>query len=151
LTDRAVERGYGADFQRAAWGFGFVFLVVGIAGFVPDITTSYGDLTNFSSPGANAFGFIGVNIVGNVIYLLYAIAGFALSRTWDGARTYFLGGGLIFLVLWLYGLIIDLGSAANFLGLNSAANWVHLILGLLMLFIGAVWGRPYAPRSRIAV
>jgi Domain of unknown function (DUF4383) len=138
-----------SSLQWTAWIFGFIFIAVGIAGFVPGVTTHYGDLTEFNSPGAKDLGFIGVNIVGNVIHLLYGVAGVVLARRWDGAKTYFVGGGLVYLVLWVYGLAIDLHSGANFIGVNTAANWLHFTFGLLMFAIGLVMGRRYPPGSVI--
>jgi Domain of unknown function (DUF4383) len=41
-----------------------------------------------------------------------------------------IGGGAIYLVLWLYGLIVGQDSGANFVPLNPADDWLHLILGL---------------------
>jgi Domain of unknown function (DUF4383) len=149
VTDRAVA-GDRTDFQWAAWLFGVLFVIVGVLGFIPGVTTNYHGLWTFDGTGAKELRFIGVNVLENIVHLLYGVAGILLSRTWDGARTFFLGGGLIFLVLWLYGLIIDLDTGANFLGVNTAANWVHFALGLAMLIIGAIWGRPYAPQGRVA-
>ena len=37
--------------------------------------------------------------------------------------------------------MIDLNSGANFLGVNTAANWLHFVLGVVMLGIGLVLGR----------
>jgi Domain of unknown function (DUF4383) len=145
LRDPAATTHDRSDLQLAAQLFGAIFVIVGIGGFIPGITKHYGDLTSFNDVGAREVGFIGVNVLGNIVHLLYAVAGFALSRSWESARSYFLGGGLIYLVLWLYGVIIDESSGANFLGLNTAANWFHFLLGLVMLGIVLVLGRRRDP------
>jgi hypothetical protein len=44
-------------------------------------------------------------------------------------------------VLWLYGLIIDSDSAANFVPLNTADNWLHLLLGVGMVGLGVALSR----------
>ena len=45
-------------------------------------------------------------------------------------------------MLWLYGLLIDKGSSANFVPLDSADDWLHFVLGLVMLAAGfALRGR----------
>jgi hypothetical protein len=44
-------------------------------------------------------------------------------------------------VLWIYGLVVDHDSAANFVPLNSAENWLHLVLGLGMVALGLALGR----------
>ncbi len=123
--------------QTAALAVGAVFLLVGVLGFVPGITTNYGELGAAGHHSeAMLLGIFQVSVLHNVVHLLFGIAGIALSRTRDGARTYLVGGGAIYLVLWLYGLVIDQESAANFVPLNSADNWLHLLLGLGMLGLG---------------
>lgn len=50
-----------------------------------------------------------------------------------GGRQYLLWGGVVYLVLWLYGLFVGHDSPANFIPLNSADNWLHLGLGVTMV------------------
>jgi hypothetical protein len=54
---------------------------------------------------------------------------------------FLLVGGVIYLVLWIYGLVIDRMSSANFVPVNTADNWLHLILGLGMIALGLAFGR----------
>lgn len=90
--------------QKAAAAVGVVFLLVGVLGFVPGITTDY-DQLGFAGPESMAMllGIFMVSILHNVVHLLFGVAGLLLARTWAGARTYFLAGGAIYLVLWVYG------------------------------------------------
>ena len=143
-TDGGNGRADRTDVQKAAMLFGIIFLIVGVAGFIPGITTDYDRLTVFDDVGAKLLGIFGVNIIENIAHLLYGIAGLALARTWSGAKNYFIWGGLIYVALWLYGLIIDLESAANFMGLNTAANWLHLVLGVAMVAAGYLLSRRVA-------
>ena len=50
-----------------------------------------------------------------------------VSRAQPGES--FLVRGILYAVLWLYGLLIDHGGAANFVPVNSAENWLHLVVG----------------------
>jgi hypothetical protein len=134
------------DIQRAALAFGVVFLLVTILGFIPGVTTDYDRLTTFDDVGAKVFGIFGVNILENIVHLLYAVAGFAAAASWAASRAYFIWGGAVYLVVWLYGILIDLDSSANFLGVNAAANWLHFVLGAAMLAIGFLLGRSEADR-----
>jgi len=128
--------------QKAAFAVGAVFLLVGILGFIPGITTDYDQLTFASHESqAKLLGIFQVSILHNVVHLLFGIAGLAMSRAWASARTYLVGGGVVYLVLWLYGLIIDQESAANFVPVNSADNWLHLLLGIGMVAVGVLLGR----------
>ncbi len=47
-------------------------------------------------------------------------------------------GGALYLVLWIYGLLIDQSSDANFVPLSDANNWLHLFLGVGMIGLGMV-------------
>jgi Domain of unknown function (DUF4383) len=48
---------------------------------------------------------------------------------------------VIYLVLSIYGLIIDHERAANFVPVNTADNWLHLVLAVGMLVLGIALGR----------
>jgi Domain of unknown function (DUF4383) len=122
---------------------GAVFLIIGIAGFIPGITTHlYGGL-DFAGHDGNAqlIGLFQVSILHNLVHIAFGIAGLALARTWSGARTFLIGGGIIYLALWLYGLIIDKDSAANFVPLDRANDWLHFLLGLGMIVAGVLTTR----------
>ena len=127
--------------QAASMLFGIIFLIVGVAGFIPGITTDYDELTAFDHTGAKVLGLIGVNVLENIIHLLYGVVGLMAARSWDGSRKYFIWGGAIYLVLWIYGLLIDKDSSANFVGLNAASDWLHLVLGVAMIGTGLLLGR----------
>jgi hypothetical protein len=135
--------GVRTDIQRAALLFGVVFLVVTLAGFIPGITTDYGDLTRFDGEGAKIFGIFGTNILENLVHLLYGVAGLVAASSWAASKVYFIWGGVVYLAVWLYGLLggSDESSSANVLGLNSAADWLHFVLGVTMIAVGFVLSR----------
>jgi hypothetical protein len=128
--------------RLAARVVGVVFLLVGVLGFVPGITSDY-DTMSFASHGSMAMllGVFQVSILHNIVHLLFGVAGLALSRSDAGARGYLVGGGVIYLVLWIYGLVIDQTSSANFVPVNTADNWLHLVLGLGMIGLGVALSR----------
>jgi len=117
---------------------GAVFLLVGILGFVPGVTTNLYDGLEIAGYEGNAMllGVFEVSVLHNIVHLLFGVAGLAMARRVDTARTYLIGGGAIYLVLWIYGLLIDYQSAANFVPLNDADNWLHLFLGVAMIALG---------------
>jgi hypothetical protein len=117
--------------QTLALVFGIAFLAVGVLGFIPGITTHLGDIkfAGNDSP-SELLGLFQVSILHNIVHLLLGIAGIALSRTPDSARTYLLGGGVIYLVLLIYSLFVGSGDDANFVPMNTADDWLHLILGI---------------------
>lgn len=118
------------------------FLVVGILGFIPGITTNY-DTLSFAGHDSHAelLGIFHVSILHNLVHLLFGAVGVVLARSFAGARIYLIGGGAIYLVLWLYGLIIDKDSGANFIPVNTADDWLHFGLGVGMIALGLILGR----------
>ncbi len=125
--------------QAFAMTVGAIFLLVGVLGFIPGITTDYDQLSGAGhESGALLLGIFQVSILHNFVHLAFGIAGLLLARTIKGAKSFLVGGGVIYLVLWVYGLLIDHGSAANFVPVNSADNWLHLGLGVLMIVLGVV-------------
>ncbi|AGL17248.1 hypothetical protein L083_3738 [Actinoplanes sp. N902-109] len=122
-----------------------VFLLVGVLGFVPGITTGYGDMT-FAGHHSDAhlLGIFQVSVLHNIVHLLFGLVGIALARTAPGARMFLIGGGAIYLVLWLYGLVVGQDSSANFVPLNTADDWLHLVLGLGMIALGFLTDRRHA-------
>lgn len=123
--------------QKAAVGVAIAFLAVGVLGFVPGITTDF-DTIDFAGHHSDAMllGLFQVSILHNIVHLLFGVVGLAMSRTARAARVYLIAAGVVYLVLWIYGLIIDQSSQANFVPVNTADNWLHLGLGLVMILLG---------------
>jgi hypothetical protein len=128
--------------QKAARLVGIVFLLVGILGFVPGITSHYGSMSFMSHHStAKLLGLFQVSILHNLVHLLFGVAGLLAARTFAGARKFLVVGGVIYLVLFLYGLIVGQNSAANFVPVNTADDILHLLLGLGMIGLGVALTR----------
>jgi hypothetical protein len=125
--------------QNVATALGVFFVVVGILGFVPGATAHYGDL-KLAGHGSDAklLWIFETSVLQNVVHLLFGIAGVLLARTVEGARTFLVGGGLIYLVLFLFGAIWHGESGTNWIPVNWADNVLHLVLGVTMLVLGVV-------------
>jgi Domain of unknown function (DUF4383) len=134
--------------QTAALGVGAVFLLVGVLGFIPGVTTNYNSM-DFAGHTSDAMllGVFEVSILHNIVHLLFGVGGILAARTWSAARGYLIGGGVIYLLLFLYGLLIGHDTAANFVPLNNADNWLHLVLGIGMIALGVLLSRRAASRT----
>lgn len=128
----------GTGFLRtAALVVGAAFLLVGIAGFIPGITTHYDDLSFAGHESeAKLLGIFQVSILHNLVHVLFGVVGLAVARKATASAAYLAIGGVVYLALWVYGLLVDHHSDANFVPLNSADNWLHLVLGLGMVALG---------------
>jgi hypothetical protein len=128
--------------QVVALASGALFLVVGVLGFVPGITTDYSELELVGHESdALLLGIFRVSILHNIVHLLFGVFGILAARSVRDSRNFLIGGGVVYLVLTVYGLAIDHGSEANFVPINSADNWLHLVLAIAMIGAGVVLGR----------
>jgi hypothetical protein len=133
--------------QSIAALVGVVFLLVGVLGFIPGITTHYGDLSFAGhDSGAKLLGIFQVSMLHNVVHLLFGVVGLALAKTVDGARNFLIGGGAVYLVLWLLGVV----GAGDWIPSNTADNWLHFVLGLGMIGLGFVASRGTMRRTATA-
>ncbi len=120
--------------QTLALLFGVAFLAAGVLGFIPGVTTNLGDIkfAGNASP-AELLGLFQVSILHNIVHLLFGIAGVALSRTTANAKMYLLYSGVIYVVLFVYGLMVGPRSDANFVPVNGNDDWLHLFLAVGLL------------------
>lgn len=134
--------------QRASQAVGAVFLLVGILGFIPGITTNYESL-GMAGHGSTALllGVFQVSVLHNIVHLVFGVAGLLMARTPAQSRNFLLYGGIVYLVLWLYGLFAGHDSPANFVPVNNADNWLHLVLGLGMMALALLLSRSTGRRQ----
>ena len=124
---------------------GAVYLLVGIVGFfVTGFDDFFGHDTNETILGFE------VNPFHNIVHILIGAAGLVLARTLAGARTYgwllAVGYGATF----VYGLFA-VGQTWDFLSLNWADNWLHLVSALagLAIALGPVRNAVTGRTSRV--
>lgn len=132
-----VSRG---NVRNAAMTSGIVLFVIGVLGFIPGITMAYGEMAFASGSEAMLINAFQVSMLLNIVYLVVGVVGYIMSRTANGARDFLLGAGVLYLAMWLYGLIVGPGeSAANFLSTNTATNWLNFVLGAAMLALAVTY------------
>ncbi len=119
--------------QMVALLAGISFLLLGLFGFIPGITTRFDDLA-FAGERSHAqlLGVFQVSVVHNIVHLIFGLAGITMARTWEGARAFLLGGGVVYVALWLLGAL----GGADWIPADSADNWLHLGLGVAMISVG---------------
>lgn len=134
--------------QMLAMVVGGVFLLVGLLGFIPGITTNYSEMQFAGDEsGAELLGLFQVSVLHNAVHLLFGVLGLVMSRTTANARLFLVGGGIVYVVLWLYGLLVPQDSGANFIPVNPADDWLHLLLGVGMIAMGLL-ARPARMTAR---
>jgi hypothetical protein len=121
--------------QKAAVAGALGFLVGGILGFVPGVTTNFDQMT-FMGPesGAMLFGIFQVSVLHNAIHLILGAIGLAMAHSWKSAHQFLLGAGLFTMAAWVYGMAAGgHDMAANFVPFNQADNWLNLGVGAVMM------------------
>jgi hypothetical protein len=141
-----------SNVQKASMVVGAVFLLVGILGFVPGITSNFEEL-GFAGHHSEAMllGLFQVSALHNIVHLLFGAAGLVLARTAMGARSFLLYGGIIYLVLFVYGLVVPQDSDGNFVPLNSFDNILHLLLGVGMIALALILTRTHANAASVRI
>lgn len=137
-----LKRPKRAQIQLGAAGFGVVFLLVGVAGFIPGITSHFMHL-GFAGRESTArlVGIFQVSVLHNVVHLLLGAAGLVLSSTPMRAKNYLFYGGIAYAVLFFYGIVVTYGSPANFVPFNAADDALHFALAGAMLTAALVLDR----------
>ena len=107
---------------------GAALLLAGVLGFVPGVTTHYGDLHVGRGSHAELFGVFRVSILLNLVHLVLGSAGIVVARARDVA--------LVSLALWLLGVC----AAGGWLALDAADNWLHLGLAVALLGLALLVG-----------
>ena len=106
--------------------FGIVFLLIGILGFVPGVAP---DEMLFKIFHVNAAHNV-VHIVSGIIFLLAAAAGAGAARTW------FQIFGISYAIVVIWGFAVGTGNTLWVVSNNPADTWLHLVLAVMMLFLG---------------
>ena len=137
-----------APVQLASLLVGATFLLVGILGFVPGITQGEIAFAGVDSD-AMLLGIFAVSVLHNLVHLLFGVVGLTAARTAQASKGFLVGAGVVYLVLFAYGMVVDKASDANFVPLNAADDWLHLALGALMVVLGlALTGERAAGTTR---
>jgi hypothetical protein len=123
--------------QRFAQVFGGIYLLVGIAGFIPPLlmgrAEAAGTLTG-SFMGL-LFGLFAVSWLHSLAHAVIGIAGLAVYRSPTGARTYALALGIVYALIFVLGLITGNTTFGGLLPLNLWDNILHI--GTSLLAFGA--------------
>ena len=138
-----VLAGSRAPVQWAAGVVAATFLLLGICGLVPGLTTDYA-LLKMAGPrsGAELFGVFDVSVLHNVVHLLFGAAGLTLGNTARGARRFLAIGAGVALALGLYGFLVPQDSTANVLPMDAAGTWLHVGLAGVMAVLALCWRAP---------
>lgn len=113
--------------QRFAQVFGVVYLLVGIAGFVPPFLT--GNVSGVSGPFAGLLlGLFAVNWFHNLAHIAVGAVGLAVYRSHFASMSYALAIGTAYALLFLLGMLAQpVGALGGILPLNGWDDLLHIL------------------------
>ncbi|HVI68979.1 MAG TPA: DUF4383 domain-containing protein [Magnetospirillaceae bacterium] len=115
--------------KKVAMVFGAVFLLVGLLGFVPGITSTNGDGMQL------LLGLFMVDPIHSAVHIVSGLAGLvAAGASTKAAKAYLIGFGVIYALVSLVGFF-DL-TLFGLMHVNMADNWLHIVLTLGLLGAG---------------
>ena len=124
--------------KKAAWVFGIVFVLIGVLGYIPGITTEDSDGMH------RLLGIFMVDGTHNVVHLLSGVLALIAAQRESWSRIYFQVFGIV------YALVTILGFAGGsptkvfgFLQANTADHFLHLVIAAASLYFGFL-----VPRTR---
>lgn len=106
--------------------FGIIFLLLGILGFIPGITQD-----------GMLFGSFMVNGYLNALHIITGIIGLWMGlRNPHSSMIFFRVLGVVYVILAIVGFNCGYCYIFNTFANNPADNWLHVILGLIALYLG---------------
>ena len=117
--------------QRVALIFGVVFILVAIGGF---ITPGGMGMEAHLDKAPRELGLFPINLLHNVVHLLFGIWGILASRTHRAAVTYCRVGGIIYLVLTVLGFVAP--DTFGLIPIGGNDIWLHALLGIVLAGVG---------------
>ena len=127
--------------QRLAQIFGWGFILVGIAGFFASGLSMTADHTL----APRLLGIFPVNLVHNLVHLIFGAWGVASSRSLGATRAFLTGAGIIYLVLAALGYVAPNGF--GLVPLGGPDIGLHVFLALALLLTRAIARGPSHPAT----
>ena len=119
------------------WGILFLGLVV--TGVVPGLLqpphATDPDLAVDAMHG-RALGLFPVNILHNLVHLVFGVWGIAAARRLESARTYAKAVAIIYAVFVIMGLVPGLDTTFGLVPLHSNDVWLHVLLAAPAAYFG---------------
>ena len=118
--------------QKLAFLFGVTFVIAGVGGFIPGITTNLYDGLEFAGNDGDAelLGLFKVSILHNIVHALFGV-GILAAKRHASSLQYLLYSGIAYIALFVIGIV----DAGDWVPINNNDDWLHL--GLLLGLLGA--------------
>ncbi|MAF24784.1 hypothetical protein CL634_04330 [bacterium] len=119
--------------QKATKVLGIIFVLVGILGFIPGVTSN-----------GHLLGIFEVDMIHNIIHLVTGLIALGVAKSADNSKKFLQIFGVIYAIIAVLGF---LGEGGDVLGVasNSADTWLHVVTAIIFLYLGFGGGKSSAP------
>lgn len=129
------------DIKRFTFFAGVVFVLIGILGYIPGITTaphvSDPNLAVDASYG-RLFGIFPVNMIHNLVHLAFGIWALVASKDFAQSRIFNRSTAIIYAILTIMGFIPGLSTLFGLAPLFSHDIWLHALITVATAYYGFV-------------
>jgi len=119
--------------KNVAMIFGWIFIVFGILGFIPN-------------PFIGAGSFLSFDIVGNILHIVLGVIAIAMAKNGeDGSVSYLKWAGILLAILAIIGFFqigsSGTGTLLGIMEINGIVNWFYIILAIIFIAVGFSGGK----------
>lgn len=133
--------------------YGLLFTIVGIAGFIPALVTPHDPVEHslaIEQGAGNLFGLFPVNILHNLVHLVFGVWGLAVYRRVGAAIGYARTVAIVYAVLMVMGFIPGLDTVFGLVPLHGNDVWLHALLAAGAGYFGFIRHGDPEPANRPA-
>lgn len=120
--------------------FGIIYIIVGVAGFIPGLLVRSPDLPPIAVDAlyGRLIGLFPVNVLHSLVHLAIGIWGVAAWKVYANARVYARSLAVIYGVLTIIGLIPATSTLFGLVPLFGHDIWLHALSAVIAAYFGWV-------------
>ena len=118
---------------------GLLFVLIGVAAFVPGLVTLHVSVAHHltvEQNEADLFNLFAVNVVHNIVHVAFGAWGIWASRNIDAAIFYARNVAIIYSIFVFMGLVPQLSTAFGVVPLHGNDIWLHALVAASAAYFG---------------
>lgn len=108
--------------------FGIIFVLIGVLGFVPGITSN-----------GHLLGIFEVDTIHNIVHILTGVVALLVMKSSAGSRNFFKIFGVVYALVAILGFL-PFGKVLGLFHVNMADNILHVVIAAIALKAGFLCG-----------